>query len=79
MRGKGLGNCSRQLIKEGTTVRSMDVVLPVKDPKARRHAACGCGLSLDPIVRWLNCFGSLGQELPSVPKLVQTVVEQNGH
>ena len=30
MRGKGLGNCSRQLVKEVATVRSMDVVLPVR-------------------------------------------------
>jgi transposase len=31
MRSKRLGNCSRQLIKEVATVRSMDVVLPVKE------------------------------------------------
>ncbi len=31
MRGKGLGDCSRQLLKEVATVRSMDVVLPVKE------------------------------------------------
>jgi len=31
MRGKGLGTCARQLIKEVATVRSMDVVLPVKE------------------------------------------------
>jgi hypothetical protein len=31
MRSKRLGNCSRQLIKEVATVRSMDVALPVKE------------------------------------------------
>jgi hypothetical protein len=31
MRGKGLGTCARQLLKEVATVRSMDVILPVKD------------------------------------------------
>lgn len=31
MRGKGLGDCSRQLLKEVATVRSMDVILPVRD------------------------------------------------
>ena len=31
MRGKGLGNCARQLLKEVATVRSLDVVLPVKE------------------------------------------------
>lgn len=35
MRGKGLGNCSRQLIKEVATVRSMDVVLPVKESETQ--------------------------------------------
>jgi hypothetical protein len=31
MRGKGLDTCARQLLKEVATVRSMDVILPVKD------------------------------------------------
>src|SRR6185503_13679984 len=35
MRGKGLGNCARQLIKEVATVRSMDVVLPVKEARSQ--------------------------------------------
>jgi hypothetical protein len=30
MRGKGLGTCARQLLKEVGTVRSMDVILPVE-------------------------------------------------
>ncbi len=31
MRGKGLGTCARQLLKQVATVRCMDVILPVKD------------------------------------------------
>ena len=31
MKSKGLGDCSRQLLKEVETVRSMEVILPVKD------------------------------------------------
>jgi len=31
MKSKGLGDCCRQLIKEVSTIRSLDVVLPVKD------------------------------------------------
>jgi transposase len=31
MNTKGLGTCARQLIKEVSTIRSMDVILPVKD------------------------------------------------
>src|SRR2546422_4129780 len=31
MRGKGLGHCARQLLKKVATVRSLEVVLPVKE------------------------------------------------
>ena len=36
MNGKGLGNCARQLIKEVSTVRSLDVVLPVQETESQR-------------------------------------------
>ena len=31
MHGKGLGDCARELLKQVSTVRSMDVVLPIKE------------------------------------------------
>jgi transposase len=34
MRGKGLGTCARQLVGEIATIRSMDVVLPVRTQQA---------------------------------------------
>jgi hypothetical protein len=30
MQGKGLGTCARQLVQEVATIKSMDVVLPVR-------------------------------------------------
>jgi hypothetical protein len=30
MKGKGLGTCARQLVGEMATIKSLDVVLPVK-------------------------------------------------
>jgi hypothetical protein len=78
MRGKGLGNCSRQLIKEVATVRSMDVVLPVKEC----HSQETCPVRLRVVARPDRLVAELlirlGLELPSVPKLVQNVVEKNG-
>lgn len=31
MHAKGPGSCARQLLKEVATIRSMDVILPIKD------------------------------------------------
>jgi hypothetical protein len=36
MRGKGLGTCAPQLVKEVATVRSLNVVLPVKQPQSEQ-------------------------------------------
>jgi len=70
MRGKGLGDCARQLIKEVATVRSMDVVLPVKDSSQERRE-----LRLRVVGRPDRAVAELlvrlGLELPSAPKLVQ--------
>ncbi len=78
MRGKGLGNCSRQLLKAVATVRSMDVVLPVK-PSAEQESR---GVRLRVVARPDRAVAELlvrlGLELPTVPKLVQNVVEKNG-
>ena len=78
MRGKGLGNCARQLVKEIATVRSMDVVLPVREDSSSGHhvASCACGSSPVRIARWPSCWYRLGLDLPSTPKMVQNVVEK---
>lgn len=78
MRGKGLGNCSRQLIKEVATVRSMDVVLPVKESETQETREVRLRVVARPDRPVAELLVRLGLELPSVPKLVQNVVEKNG-
>jgi hypothetical protein len=59
------------------TVRSMDVVLPVKEC----HSQETCPVRLRVVARPDRLVAELlirlGLELPSVPKLVQNVVEKN--
>jgi hypothetical protein len=78
MRGKGLGNCSRQLIKEVATVRSMDVVLPVNECHSQETRPVRLRVVARPDRLVAQLLIRLGLELPSVPKLVQNVVEKNG-
>ena len=78
MRGKGLGNCSRQLLKEVATVRSMDVVLPVKETESQETREVRLRVVGRPDRLVAELLARLGLELPSVPKTVQNVVEKNG-
>ena len=72
MKGKGLGDCCRQPIKEVATIKSMDVVLPVKN---------GTELRLRVVARpdksVQELLNHLGLELPSAPKMIQNVVSKN--
>ncbi len=77
MRGKGLGDCARQLLKEVATVRSLDVILPVKESgrEAPREVRLRVVARPDrPVAELLH---RLGLELPTAPKAVQNVVEKN--
>ncbi|MBC9888805.1 MAG: IS1634 family transposase [Opitutae bacterium] len=69
MKSKGLGDCSRQLIKEVSTIRSMDVILPVRD---------GTELRLRVVARpdksVAQLLAHLGLKLPNVPKIISNVV-----
>lgn len=78
MRGKGLGNCARQLLKEVATVRSMDVVLPVKEPHSQETRELRLRVVARPDRPVAELLVRLGLELPSAPKIVQNVVEKNG-
>jgi transposase len=78
MRGKGLGNCSRQLLKAVATVRSMDVVLPVKPGTGQESREVRLRVVARPDRAVAELLVRLGLELPTVPKLVQNVVEKNG-
>ena len=78
MRGKGLGNCSRQLLKEVATVRSLDVVLPVKETESQQTREVRLRVVARPDRMVAELLVRLGLELPSVPRTVQNVVEKNG-
>lgn len=77
MRGKQLGNCARQLVKEVATVRSMDVVLPVREPSSNETRAVRLRVVARPDRPVAELLVRLGLELPGAPKLVQNVVEKN--
>ncbi len=73
MRGKGLGNCARQLAGEIATVKSLNVVLPVKTPEGMSE------LRLRTVARPERMVAELLQRLdlhlPEQSRIVQKVVE----
>jgi hypothetical protein len=77
MRGKGLGDCARQLIKEIATVRSMDVVLPVREEEGETTRELRLRVVARPDRPVAELLHRLGLDLPSAPKIVQNVVEKN--
>ena len=78
MKGKGLGDCARQLLKEVSTVRSMDVVLKARpDPRAE-PAELRLRVVARPDQPVAEMLEHLGLQLPHSPKIVQNVVPQNG-
>jgi transposase len=77
MRGKQLGNCARQLVKEVATVRSLDVVLPVRDEATHETHPLRLRVVARPDRAVAERLVRLGLELPGAPKRVQNVVEKN--
>jgi transposase len=77
MRGKGLGDCARQLIKEVATVRSLDVVLPMREPDGQTTRDLRLRVVARPDPPVAELLHHLGLDLPTVPKIVQNVVEKN--
>lgn len=73
MKGKGLGNCCRQLLKEVSTVRMMDVVLPV-----RNAGELNLRVVSRPEDRVAQLLVRLGLELPTAPKIISDVVSKIG-
>jgi Transposase DDE domain len=78
MHGKGLGNCARQLIKEISTVHSLDVVLPVKETPSQQTHDLRLQVVARPDRAVAELLAHLGLELPHAPKIVPNVVEKNG-
>jgi transposase len=77
MRGKHLGNCARQLVKEVATVRSLDVVLPIREEASQETRPVRLRVVARPDRAVAELLVRLGLELPGAPKLVQNVVEKN--
>jgi transposase len=77
MHGKGLGDCARQLIKEVATVRSLDVVLPIKQPQGDEVQHLRLRVVARPDRPVAELLHRLGLQLPTAPKQVQNVVEKN--
>jgi Transposase DDE domain len=71
MSAKGLGTCARQLLHEVATVRSMDVILPVKERGDLRLRVVS-----KPDRPVAELLVRLGVELPSRPKIFENVVEK---
>lgn len=69
MKSKGLGDCSRQLIKEVETIQSMDVILPVKNQTNLKLR-----IVAKPDKSVAELIAHLGLELPNAPKIFQNVV-----
>ena len=72
MKNKGLGDCSRQLIKEVETIKSMDVILPIKNQTNLKLR-----IVAKPDEPVAQLIAHLGLELPNAPKIFQNVVPKN--
>ncbi|MGB4621698.1 MAG: IS1634 family transposase, partial [Kiritimatiellia bacterium] len=71
--GAGMGHCGRQILKELDTIRSMDVVLPVRDKADVRLRVVS-----KPEKLAADLLEHLQLKFPNRPKIVQNVVEKNG-
>ena len=77
MQGKGLGTCARQLLKEVATIKSMDVVLPVRQGDGLDTEDLRLRVVSRPDRPVAELLHRLGLTLPNAPKFVQNVVEKN--
>lgn len=71
LQGVGLGHCARQVLQELETIRSMDVVLPVRD-----QAEVRLRLVAKPEKLAADLLARLRLKLPGRPKIIQNVVEK---
>jgi transposase len=76
MKGKGLGTCARQLVGEMGTIKSMDVILPVRVGKERVEMRLRTVSKPDRMAAEL--LAHLGLQLPGRSKIIENVVQKNG-
>ena len=74
MRGKDLGNCARQLLKDVATVNSRDAVLPVRTEGQDRPTDLRLLVVARPDRMVAVLLHRPGLDLPSAPKIVQNAV-----
>jgi len=74
MAGKGLGTCARQLVAEVATIKSLDVVLPVRTGEGTTDLRLRVVSKPDRMVAEL--LHRLGLQLPTRTKVVENVVEK---
>jgi transposase len=72
LQGNGLGHCARQVLREMETIRSMDVVLPVRD-----KAEVRLRLVAKPEKLAADLLARMKLKLPTRPKSIRNVVEKN--
>jgi len=73
MRGKGLGTCARQLVEEIATIKSLDIVLPVKTAEGVSELRLRTVARPERLVAEL--LQRLGLHLPEQSRIVQNAVE----
>jgi transposase len=76
MRGKGLGTCARQLVAEVATIKSLDVVLPVRMAEGTMDVRLRTVSKPDRMVAEL--LQRLNLQLPGRSKILENVVEKIG-
>ena len=76
MKGKGLGTCARQLVEEMGTIKSMDVILPVRVGEERVEMRLRTVSKPDRMAAEL--LAHLGLQLPGRSKIIENVVQKNG-
>jgi transposase len=72
LKSKGLGNCCRQVLDELATVKSMDVVLPVRGDREIRLRTVS-----KPETLAEDLLTRMELKMPSRPKIIRNVVEKN--
>jgi len=73
MRGKGLGSCARQLVGEIATIKSLDIVLPVKTARGESEMRLHTVARPERMVAEL--LHRLGLHLPEQSRIVGNAVE----
>lgn len=80
MRGKGPGTCARQLVGEVATIKSLNIVLPVRSPEGQTELRLRTAARPEPMVAQL--LHRLGLQLPEQSQVVQkamgNVVQKTG-